>query len=277
MTIPQAFPLVQSGNVFMPQVIYYNTPTNPNNLPTKTPGPIIQPLRIPRNHKPHPKSKFTREEDDLLRQLVAKHGQNSWSRIAEQMPHRNMRQCKERWINYLSPSVCSAPWTAEEDALLEQKYREFGRKWVRIALSFPNRTDSNVKNRWLVLSRRSKKTENNILPSPSVTPSSKPLEVQIIPHQSTTTTPMPVPITNQENIPKLPEIDTFIQTMNHQKFPLLTTTNHSIYQSNTTSILLNPINSLLSNKITELIDAHEHKLLNSVPPKLRPSAQIKPS
>ena len=110
-------------------------------------------------HKPHPKSKFTQEEDNLLRQLVAQFGENNWANLSEHMPHRNMRQCKERWQNYLSPKVCNAPWSNEEDALLEQKYKELGPKWVRIALSFPNRTDTNVKNRWLVLSRRSKKDQ----------------------------------------------------------------------------------------------------------------------
>lgn len=112
-------------------------------------------------HKPHPKSKFTPEEDILLRQLVSQFGENNWNRIAELMPHRNMRQCKERWTNYLSPKVSNDPWTEEEDALLVQKYKEHGAKWVRIALSFPKRTDSNVKNRWLVLSRRSKKIDHN--------------------------------------------------------------------------------------------------------------------
>ncbi|OHT07259.1 hypothetical protein TRFO_24674 [Tritrichomonas foetus] len=111
-------------------------------------------------HKPHPKSKFTPEEDNLLKQLVNQFGENNWVHIAERMPHRNMRQCKERWQNYLSPKVCHAPWTLEEDTLLEQKFKEYGPKWVRIALSFPNRTDTNVKNRWLVLSRRSKKEQN---------------------------------------------------------------------------------------------------------------------
>ena len=112
-------------------------------------------------HKPHPKSKFTLEEDNLLKQLVSQFGENNWYHISELMPNRNLRQCKDRWTNYLSPKINNDPWTDEEDNLLLQKFKEYGAKWVRIALSFPNRTDSNVKNRWLVLSRRSKKIENS--------------------------------------------------------------------------------------------------------------------
>lgn len=122
---------------------------------------------IPSGHKPHPKSKFTPEEDKLLRALVNQYGESNWSKIAENMPRRNVRQCKERWQNYLTPNVSKEPWTPEEDLLLEEKYNEIGAKWVRIAQFFKNRTDTNVKNRYMVLSRRSKKEamHSNIQPS----------------------------------------------------------------------------------------------------------------
>jgi hypothetical protein len=70
------------------------------------------------------------------------------------MPDRTARQCKERWINYLSPALNTAAWTPEEDRLLLEKQRDYGSKWAQIAKFFPNRTDGMVKNRFNRLQRR---------------------------------------------------------------------------------------------------------------------------
>jgi hypothetical protein len=108
--------------------------------------------------RPHPKAKFTKEEDVLLRKLVFQFGEDVWPQVAQHMRNRNSRQCKERWNNYLSPNISTEPWTPDEDSLLQQKIRELGQKWVQIATFFPARTDVNVKNRFNLLSRRSKRT-----------------------------------------------------------------------------------------------------------------------
>lgn len=114
-----------------------------------------QTMQIPkREQKPHPKSKFTSEEDTKLKQLVNQFGINNWNQISSNMAHRNPRQCKERWFNYLSPLIRKSPWSTDEDELLERKVKEIGPKWVKIAKFFPMRTDIQLKNRWLVLSRK---------------------------------------------------------------------------------------------------------------------------
>jgi hypothetical protein len=107
----------------------------------------------------HPKSKFAPDEDVLLRDLVWRFGTNNWTQVAQFMWHRNERQCKERWFNYLSPAVQFHPWTAEEDQRLMEKVRAVGPKWVRITAFFPWRTSNQVKNRFLVLSRQEKKEQ----------------------------------------------------------------------------------------------------------------------
>jgi hypothetical protein len=110
--------------------------------------------------KPHlkpiyrPHSKFSLEEDVRLRALVGEHGTN-WRQISKCMEPRNSRQCRERWQNYLNPSLNVQPWTDAEDALLEKKYEEHGRRWVQMTQFFPNRTDAMLKNRFQVLSRKS--------------------------------------------------------------------------------------------------------------------------
>lgn len=122
----------------------------------------MEETRPARTHKPHPKTKFTPEEDEMIRKLVDEIGEDNWQAVAERMPGRNTRQCRERWRNYLSPNVERGPWTKEEDELLQQKYQEYGARWIKIAPFFPQRTDINVKNRWLMLQRHIKKQQRNL-------------------------------------------------------------------------------------------------------------------
>ena len=112
--------------------------------------------------KSHPRSKFTPEEDNILKQLVNVIGTNDWQSIARHMKGRNSRQCRDRWQNYLSPDVVNGPWTDEEEELLVQKYNEFGPSWKLIATFFPTRTDINIKSRWHLRERRIKKKELQI-------------------------------------------------------------------------------------------------------------------
>jgi hypothetical protein len=128
--------------------------------------------------------KFTPEEDAQLSDLVKMHGELNWSLIAAYLPGRNVRQCRERWRHYLMPSLVSAPFSEEEDATLQSKYKELGPRWKQIASSFVGRTDITLKNRWLFLNRRMlrQKREGCLAPArsrPPVTPN--PLPVPTIP------------------------------------------------------------------------------------------------
>jgi hypothetical protein len=94
-------------------------------------------------------SRFTVEEDVQLRELVAEHGTTNWAAIAEQMQGRNARQCRERWKHYLSCNKRRVPWTRAEDDLLLEKVTELGPKWTKIAAVLGDRSDLEVKNRWI--------------------------------------------------------------------------------------------------------------------------------
>jgi hypothetical protein len=107
--------------------------------------------------RPHPKDKFTPEEDNCLCRLIELHGTSDWTFIALQIPNRNRRQCRERWENYLSPSVKNAPWTADEEMMLAAMFDEEGPCWRRIAACFNGRTDINVKNHWRLMHRRTRR------------------------------------------------------------------------------------------------------------------------
>jgi hypothetical protein len=95
-----------------------------------------------------PRKLFTSEEDENLIKVVEQFGLNSWAMVAEQLPGRTSRQCKERYFTYLCPSVKKSPWTEEEDRLLCDKVAELGQRWSDIAKFFDGRTANSVKNRW---------------------------------------------------------------------------------------------------------------------------------
>lgn len=103
------------------------------------------------------KSKFTAEEDERLTELVNLHGIDHWNLIAAEMENRNIRQCRERWKNYLDPNLKIDNWTEEEDNLLLEKYSEIGPHWNLITQYFEARSSSSVRNRLVRLQRTSSK------------------------------------------------------------------------------------------------------------------------
>ena len=105
-----------------------------------------KPRRITEQKKKvmHP---WDESEDNLLLSAIAKYGEN-WSEIAECIPNRNRKQCKERYINNLMHKNNKRPWTQEEDEIILSKRLEYGNKWSKIALFLTERSPNNVKNRY---------------------------------------------------------------------------------------------------------------------------------
>jgi hypothetical protein len=91
---------------------------------------------------------FGTEEDAVIMRMMLGGAIHGWEAIARRLPGRTARQCRERWTNYLSPSVRSEPWTVEEDHLLVEKVNEVKFSWSVIARSFNGRSDNDIKNRW---------------------------------------------------------------------------------------------------------------------------------
>lgn len=88
------------------------------------------------------------EEDNLLRQLVAKFGPKRWALIASHIPGRAGKQCRERWLNHLDSRVVKSDWTPDEDAILLDAQQRVGNKWSEIARGLPGRAENAVKNRF---------------------------------------------------------------------------------------------------------------------------------
>ena len=84
------------------------------------------------------RGKWTAEEDERLRQGVARHGAKlGWAKwVPGHMNGRTAPQCRERWVNSLDPSKkpsTEASWSAEEDAALVEAVELLGsRRWSAV-------------------------------------------------------------------------------------------------------------------------------------------------
>lgn len=95
------------------------------------------------------KGRWTREEDDLLRQAVEELGDKQWSTVAQRVSGRSSVQCLHRWTKILKPGLVKGPWSAAEDLkLLEWVESEGPIKWTACAENIPGRSGKQCKERW---------------------------------------------------------------------------------------------------------------------------------
>lgn len=123
----------------------------------------------PRDRKSTPRSYFSKQEDELLTELVAEYGCRAWKIIASKMPGRSTRQCRERYQQYLSPTVSNRPWTDTEDETLVSLVGKHGPSWSFISSHFEQRTPVSLKNRWISLIRKGHTVMPNIDDEPEMT------------------------------------------------------------------------------------------------------------
>eukprot|EP00924_Labyrinthula_sp_SR-Ha-C_P009944 snap_masked-scaffold_21-processed-gene-4.9-mRNA-1 protein AED:0.06 eAED:0.07 QI:0/-1/0/1/-1/1/1/0/220 len=101
------------------------------------------------------KGSWTPEEDSNLKKLIfEKFGRNfeqikNWKFVEGYMNGRTAKQCRERWILSLDPSINRGPWNKEEDEQIVQLQMIYGNKWSLIRKELKtNRTQNAVKLRY---------------------------------------------------------------------------------------------------------------------------------
>ncbi|CAK8992774.1 Transcription factor MYB3R-2 (Myb-related protein MYB3R-2) (OsMYB3R-2) [Durusdinium trenchii] len=100
------------------------------------------------------KGAWTEEEDSMLKDIVLKSNQTpSWGIVADSIPGRTAKQCRERWRLNLNPDINREPWSPEEDALLLKLQEKVGSRWAEIKNHFDRRTENAVKTRFKSLKR----------------------------------------------------------------------------------------------------------------------------
>ena len=83
--------------------------------------------------KPKKRRPWTVEEDDLVKTLVDQHGPSKWTFIAEHLPGRIGKQCRERWHNHLNPHIKKHGWSDQEEWILYLFHKADGNRWADIA------------------------------------------------------------------------------------------------------------------------------------------------
>jgi hypothetical protein len=93
--------------------------------------------------------KWSKKEDDTLKDAVEEHGAKNWKLISSRLPGRSEVQCLHRWQKVLKPSLIKGPWTAEEDRKVVELVEKYGaKKWSLIASNLPGRIGKQCRERW---------------------------------------------------------------------------------------------------------------------------------
>ena len=91
---------------------------------------------------------WSEQEDKNLEDAVNKNGARNWSHISTFVKNRNGKQCRERYLNHLDPTIKKNNFSAEEDKIIIKSQRKYGNSWSKISTMLEGRTPNSIKNHW---------------------------------------------------------------------------------------------------------------------------------
>ncbi|XP_054161351.1 myb-related protein B-like isoform X2 [Oppia nitens] len=95
------------------------------------------------------RGKWTKDEDDRLKQLVDTYGEHNWANVATNFVDRTDIQCQQRWDKVVNPKLIKGPWTKQEDDKVIELVEKYGpKKWTLIAKQLEGRIGKQCRERW---------------------------------------------------------------------------------------------------------------------------------
>ena len=95
---------------------------------------------------------------------------------------RSGKQCRERYLNHLSPELKNSKWSSFEDATILSLYWLFGAHWAKMSSLMTGRTDNNIKNRFHHLRRKLEKDFSNSCKNDKLAEKGKQLQKELTEH-----------------------------------------------------------------------------------------------
>ena len=114
------------------------------------------------------RKQWKKTEDEKLKKVIKNEKrQIIWEVISHKLKKlgitKSSKQCRERWIHQLHPSVKKKKWENFENKKLFYFFKKKGNKWKMISDEFKGRTDNSIKNNFFSLIRKSLRLACKIL------------------------------------------------------------------------------------------------------------------